>query len=431
MWRCKQCSESKSTRYQLLKHYKLNYGHYGQGHSRYPCTYYECPCSFKTWNALKTHLSQSHVNVLPLRTTAEQEILTCLLCPGSEIASSREYFAHVNNHLRSYETVTCMFVNCSFQTNIYATFKSHKNRKHAHCTIKDFKVELLKGCDTNGERQLSEEHSTAEIASDLDCDDLIEAEAENENLQGTIIKKLASVLLKLETLSHVPSSVIDQLLEELHFIFTSAAVPVSHSTAFDIFNKHNLQVNQSVINELILAISANNPLAIAIAKGGPLASAFKRKHYYKENFKVVEPVEYVLEARSNKTFQYVPLLNSLQQLLERKDIVDKLLDNHAASSANVDQYASFQDGEYHKNNPFFSNEDLRISLCLYIDDFEVCNPLGTSCKKHKLCAVYWILGNLPPGSSSVLSSIYLALLCKSDHVKTYGYKKYLSLYCMI
>ena len=54
---------------------------------------------------------------------------------------------------------------------------------------------------------------------------------------------------------------------------------------------------------------------------------------------------------------------------------------------------------------------------------EVCNPLGTSQKIHKLCAVYWILGNVPPSSHSFLASIYLALLCKSDDVKTYGYRK--------
>lgn len=42
-------------------------------------------------------------------------------------------------------------------------------------------------------------------------------------------------------------------------------------------------------------------LVKAIAKDGPIASAFKRKQYYKENFKVVELVEYVLEARSNKS----------------------------------------------------------------------------------------------------------------------------------
>lgn len=53
----------------------------------------------------------------------------------------------------------------------------------------------------------------------------------------------------------------------------------------------------------------------------------------------------------------------------------------------------------------------------------MCNPLGTSRKKHKLCAVYWILGNLPCGCNSALSSIYLALLCKSELIKSFGYEK--------
>lgn len=80
---------------------------------------------------------------------------------------------------------------------------------------------------------------------------------------------------------------------------------------------------------------------------------------------------------------------------------------------------------YFKENPFLSGDELRICLTLYIDDFELCNPLGTSRKKHKLCSVYWILNNLPPGSHSALSSIYLTLLCKSDDVKLYGYGKVL------
>ena len=62
---------------------------------------------------------------------------------------------------------------------------------------------------------------------------------------------------------------------------------------------------------------------------------------------------------------------------------------------------------------------------MYIDDFEVCNPLGTSRKTHKLCAVYWGLSNLPPGSHSSLTSIYLAVLCKTDNVKSYGDSKVL------
>lgn len=124
-----------------------------------------------------------------------------------------------------------------------------------------------------------------------------------------------------------------------------------------------------------------------------------------------------MEARSNKTFQYVPVLNVLQLLLARIDIVDKLVDHHttSTSSANANQYGCFQDGDHHKKKSFFFREGF-ISLCFYIDDFEVCNPLGTSRKKHRLCAVYWIFGNLPPGCSSTHSLVYLALLSKSDSV---------------
>lgn len=42
-----------------------------------------------------------------------------------------------------------------------------------------------------------------------------------------------------------------------------------------------------------------------------------------------------------------------------------------------------------------------------------------------MCSVYWILNNLPPGSHSTLSSIFLTVLCKSDDVKVYGYGKIL------
>ncbi|XP_058496151.1 uncharacterized protein LOC131466732 [Solea solea] len=354
MWRCKQCAETLSTRYQLLKHYKLKHGHFGQRHT-FPCTYYDCPCSFKTWNALKTHLSRCHVEEI-LGTSAELVTFTCILCPGSVFSSSREYFSHTNNHLKKYETVPCMFQNCSFQTNIYATFKSHKNRKHGTWTVKDLKEEIVKICDISEDRT-SEEHCSdlAGTASVLSSPHLINSDTENENLQNIIIEKFASVLLKLEIYSHVPSLAVDEFLEELHFILTSAVLPISKSTAIDIFQKHDLNVDQSVIDELSIAISAHNPLLKAIAKNGQLASAFKRKQFYKEHFKVVEPVEYLLEGRpNNKTFQYVPLIKSLQQLLSRNDVIDKVVDSLTDSSVTQQQYSSFKDGEHYKNNQFFS-----------------------------------------------------------------------------
>lgn len=115
----------------------------------------------------------------------------------------------------------------------------------------------------------------------------------------------------------------------------------------------------------------------------------KRQSFYRKNFTVVELVEYVLNAQEQEG-----------------------------------HYSSFHDGEYFKENKLLSDE-LGIALGLYIDDFEICNPLGTSKKKHKVCGMYWVILNLPIRLRSTLSSIYLAALCKTVHIKQYGYSKVL------
>lgn len=89
------------------------------------------------------------------------------------------------------------------------------------------------------------------------------------------------------------------------------------------------------------------------------------------------------------------------------------------------QYSSFHDGSHFKENTFQSGEELRLSLLLYSDDFEICNPLGTSRKKHKVTGVYWVLADIPTVLRSKLSSIYLAVLCKAADVKTFGYPRVL------
>ncbi|KAL0194605.1 hypothetical protein M9458_008177, partial [Cirrhinus mrigala] len=258
---------------------------------------------------------------------------------------------------------------------------------------------------------------------DDDCSEMA------KDLPGVVVQNLAAMLLKLEHLVHVPSLAIVDFLEELHFLLKSVSVPLSVAGVQQVFEKHNLHVDEPVIKEIAATISASDPLHSAIGRGGSLCTAYKRKQFYKDNFSVVEPIEYCLDERQTNTFQYVPILKSLQLLFAKQDIVDRVVENHRArtspASCSSHDYRSFQDGTHFKENSLLSGKDLTISLTLYADDFEVCNPLGTSRKKHKLFAVYWILSNLPPGSHSSLSSIYLALLCKSEDLKRYGYEKVL------
>lgn len=66
-----------------------------------------------------------------------------------------------------------------------------------------------------------------------------------------------------------------------------------------------------------------------------------------------------------------------------------------------------------KDHPTFSKHHLCLRLHLYMDEFEVVNPLGSKKSKHKLLAVYFPLGNLGAKLTTKLKHIFLISLCKS------------------
>lgn len=83
------------------------------------------------------------------------------------------------------------------------------------------------------------------------------------------------------------------------------------------------------------------------------------------------PVEYKRDSLQN--IVYVPILKVLHAMLSNRDILDKALSPVVEQSQD---YSSYKDGTRFKENAFFT-EDFCIALCMYIDDFEVANPLGT------------------------------------------------------
>lgn len=102
-------------------------------------------------------------------------------------------------------------------------------------------------------------------------------------------------------------------------------MPVSNNILSDLFNNHNLQVDQLLIKELGYALCSSNPLSKVLGRNGPLATAFKRKQYYKDHFDIVDPVQYILDAKAKRSYQYVPLLKVLNQLLNQKDVLSKVV----------------------------------------------------------------------------------------------------------
>ena len=71
--------------------------------------------------------------------------------------------------------------------------------------------------------------------------------------------------------------------------------------------------------------------------------------------------------------------------------MDKVLRGHKVQDEHL---GDFCDGSLFKNHPLFSVEPHALQIMLYFDELEVCNPLGSSAKVHKLgmCVVLFEVG---------------------------------------
>ena len=160
----------------------------------------------------------------------------------------------------------------------------------------------------------------------------------------------------------------------------------------------------------------------------------KQNVFFEKKWKTVQPVEKVLgvrfENRRNQStgtydqvvvtdkFAYVPILQTLQSILENPNLRDMLTSSHTPKD-NV--YFDVKDGLYMKRHPLFSNESCALQIQLFYDDFETANPLGSKKGIHKLGAIYFTLRNFPPKVNSSLVNIHLCALFHAQDIKTYGF----------
>lgn len=82
----------------------------------------------------------------------------------------------------------------------------------------------------------------------------------------------------------------------------------------------------------------SSPLSLSIGPDGPFSSSYKRKAYYKDNFNIVKPVEFILSAKENQSFQYVPILKVLSHLMNDKNISQKAFESFQISEHGAPMY---------------------------------------------------------------------------------------------
>ncbi len=123
-------------------------------------------------------------------------------------------------------------------------------------------------------------------------------------------------------------------------------------------------------------VKDSNPVSRMTKDGGPFSTISRRASYFQNEFPIVMPIEYNLDSQS---VSYVPVLQMLQKILNRADILNKILCNDRS----VNEYNTYRDGSHYQENDFLNTETFRIvlGLCWWI---WACQSLGTSRKKHNV-----------------------------------------------
>lgn len=123
-------------------------------------------------------------------------------------------------------------------------------------------------------------------------------------------------------------------------------------------------------------------------------------------------------------FYYIPILQSLKNLLELDDFQAEVMNPHAQVSD--DYLGDFCDGTSFKTHPLFSSDPFALQVIGYYDELEIVNPIGSYIKKHKLGCMFFFLANVRPQFRSTFKAIHLVAVAKHQDIVKYGIDKFLT-----
>jgi hypothetical protein len=335
---CNRCMYRTNKLRLYVSHYKL---HSNVPNLTIPCGFRKCSRCFRTYGALKTHVTRYH-DKLKNQTCSQNcsdHSFCCSVLFCKQICSSLdEFLRHIKDHIKSKTTITCPFNKCGkqFAGITVSTFNSHVSRSHRNWTGTCIDVKYYLNKDDSSldkvndplsgsdEPQLDNYGTSADFVSLDHSDDEVSASPlTNNEMENLLLEKVALFTMKMQVKHHVPSSVVQTIITELNDL-----VAVNTDAVCDKISKmvSDGRLSQDLANDVIRCI-ASHPLSTTLdCNSGPLRSEYMRSAFYKQKFRYVEPVAISLRGVDgcSRVFQYVPIKETLKVLFQDKNIQEYL-----------------------------------------------------------------------------------------------------------
>ncbi|RCU38832.1 hypothetical protein DVA76_16805 [Acinetobacter baumannii] len=241
-WLCKYCTFCAEKRCFLLKHYRLKHGCHTRI-SPLPCLYKECLCTFKSFNALKVHLSTWHTQK-DLGNVGETAF-HCQLCDFVEPCTGADFFTHLRRHLKLKQKVSCPYQGCSFQSNVYSTFNAHKSKEHQDHNKMAFKPEIV----SHNVLEVPPPNINIQPEDSAPETDQVEFEVTELNedvgdLESQLEHNVAAVFLKMSSILNISENALQEVIEQINQIYVLSQ-PLLHTSVGKILNQHCGDVEDS------------------------------------------------------------------------------------------------------------------------------------------------------------------------------------------
>lgn len=411
MYKCSFCGYS----FNIIGKYNTHlYLHrfYG-GRTPFKCLYNNCFLQFKRYSAFHTHVVRSHpkknktLSLLNVKNGSNYFYRCNFVESCFNTQCFKVFKLHIYQHIRKKEFLKCPLAELCESNTLFSTMtaiRTHFFRKHAHVTVslKDNTKNEPNATNSDNQDIPFDESSEETDKTHHDFND-------DKDIEELGLRLLSRLYLTLEAKFFVSKMALQNLVTSLADLNTLNASYIKNKLAS---LGHSLS-QCDLPNDIFFR--ANNP------ENGSLKSNIAREIFYKNNFNYIAPVKIDLKDNNLESFfYYVPILETLKLLLKNKNVLEQCLSSHLSQNKNI--LYDIVDGKC-TNTAFWLENKNGLKLILYQDSFEICNPLGSSKKKHKILGIYMTVANLNPWQRSKVDQIQLVALCYERDIKHFGFTK--------
>jgi len=332
----------------------------------------------------------------------------CSMCPFFSVEVDELVHHFTTKHRNSTNFIIhCSAVGCGVSFNSLRQFQKHCSRQHQNILLNQEELE---------------DNDVIVQDNDVILQDNVVNEDQNVN-ELTFCE--AQFILKLKNEHNLSQRAIEDIIISTKFVLKQ----YSNVTK----NQLHAHLNNGTLNAAILDESFG---------GEPfegLETEYLQEKFFEKNLSYVKPCavklgeENVIRKVGNKqrfvsqelVGYYVPFLDQLKNLLSLPEVKDCLSVPVNERDHGGVEFVDFFSGQYFQKE-YYRNHPNALLFCLYYDDFEICNPIGSHRKKLKLSIFYWSLLNIEPELRFKVHAIQLLAVAKSSHIKKFGISSLLS-----